>query len=190
MKPLFPFALLSFLAVLLLFSGCDKDPCQSAQCGYGECKTLDGEAVCQCSSGYERDASGSCTVGWYEKFTGEYTCTEIRVRDGLVNDPDTISYPVTVKLGSSNRKLTFSGLGGGNEFCTTGKLDVRVRLDSIYEFTIESAQTYCPGDPNVASSSIEGDGKLEDGEIVVAYRYAFDNASNAHSYVCKAILRK
>lgn len=179
------------LVALVSITGCDQDPCQSIQCGNGSCNVVDGEASCTCSSGYERDANGECTVTWREKFLGTYSCTEIRIRDGILPADTLPPYPITVKTGgSSYRTLIFSGLGGSNEFCTVGKLEVQARLDSLTEFTLTTPQAYCPNDPDVASSSIEGDGKYVDGEIRIEYKYAFDNASNAHSYVCKAILRK
>lgn len=183
--------ILFLIAITLLcgtaFSGCEGDPCESTACGQGNCKVIDGEAVCECKSGYERDAEGACNVFWYEKFLGTYTCTEERVRG---TDTATLTYPVEIKHGGGTRNLVFAGLGGLNDFCDGGSLNVQVRLDSISEFTLTSPQTYCVGDPDLSNASIEGSGKLDGAEIVVDYRYEFDVNGSNFRYACKAVLRK
>ncbi len=85
---------LLYLLTILLFLGTTAcNPCSKVDCGNGVCN--DGD--CTCNAGYEKDASGSCTIEERAKFLGNWS--------GVLN----FSGPMS---GSGNVTLNFTP--GGN----------------------------------------------------------------------------
>ncbi len=105
--------------------GCNQDPCMSddVDCGeFGNCVSVEDDALCLCTSGYEKDSDDRCTVKQVEKFVGTWRARDIRVVNGQnaseVYDVVIEESPssITSVLISNFAKLELTD-NGGNVLC-------------------------------------------------------------------------
>ncbi|MEM6264983.1 MAG: hypothetical protein AAGI38_20900 [Bacteroidota bacterium] len=170
---------------VMFWIGCDQDPCENEDCGFGTCIAVDDDAECRCDEGFEKDANGSCTIPAIDKFEGEYTASEVCTGD-LIRDSSLV-YDMTIAIFGS--RLRVRNLGAWDCPSSSGTLDVFAEVDGN-NFAIESGN-YCD-DPSVNGiiRLSDGFGSFEDSLILVRYKVIYEEGIQAFfNQTCEVRLR-
>lgn len=155
----------SLAAVIGFFAAsCNTDPCKDVLCGdHGSCT----EGVCNCETGYEKDADGLCNVESRAKFIGSFNADELC-------DTSTYNYIVNV----SNNSTSITKFNITDLYLTGTSMVCDVDATGL-AFTI-SNQTIATG------LTATGSGTINANTRVVTVSYTISDGSASQS--CSAIL--
>ena len=160
---------LLILVVLLSTQACKDDPCDTTDCGpFGNCITMDKEAICQCEDSFEKDDEGLCTIYGITHFTGNFTSTETCINHLRNDSTFEKSYELTISLASFS-EIQLEGLGGFS--CTSDLLKVDATVTGN-DFQLQSG-AYCPNQANQTSYVVSGNGQIDQAGITFSYSLSF-----------------
>ena len=161
-KKLFLLPTLLLGAFLLFTPSCtETDLCKDLEgkCGNGQC--FDGE--CVCDVGYEKDASGICTIKTIDKITGSYAVTE----DCSLSAP--ASYVAAITANGSD-KVNITNVWGLFQNVVTATIDSPTKL------------TIARQEPDRDKFFVQGTGEVTvnaSGKTVITWSYTVTDENKA-----------